>query len=293
MKEKRVRSFLGLVVFFVLFFWLKVGNGYINFCCIRWWKCVKGRIIAWISLGLLPSLFLCRGRPTPNKPCCSSLRGKDSLDPPSCFGQRRKLERKSVLYGSWSLTISYLVLSLPVLLIIWIFQMFSVIILASLVKHFLKEAGRKQSKDLWPRPVGVDSRSPACQAAILPSQNQPAPVSVLLAGAFISDKTKNGANGPLKLRSCQIVFINFLNICFLFRFCCKFHEEAPAAPVVSLAQVNNLAGSVSSALTSCSADPHAWFPFHHILRLCLCLLLAPRGCKMKNHLIVNDGSKSL
>lgn len=82
-------------------------------------KMYKGRFIAWISLGLQPSLFLCRGRPTP---CCSSLWGKDSLDPPSCFGQSRKLERKNVLYGSWSLARSYLISSLPVLLIIWIFQ---------------------------------------------------------------------------------------------------------------------------------------------------------------------------
>lgn len=65
------------------------------------------------------------------------------------------------------------------------------------------------------------------------------------------------------------------------------------APVVSLAKVNNLAGTVSSGLTSCSADPHAWLLFHHIHRLCLCLLLAPRGCKMKNYLIVNGDSKSL
>lgn len=105
-------------------------------------------IIVWISLGLLPSLFLCRGRPNPNKPCCPSLRRKESLDPISCFGQSRKLERKSVHYGSWSLTISYLILFLSVLLIIWIFQRLAVIILPSLFKHFLKEAGRKQRKDL-------------------------------------------------------------------------------------------------------------------------------------------------
>lgn len=73
-----------------------------------------GRIIVWISLGLLPSLVLCRGRD--NKPFYPSLGGKESLDPTSCCGQSRKLERNCVLYGSWSLTISCLILSLPVLL---------------------------------------------------------------------------------------------------------------------------------------------------------------------------------
>lgn len=93
----------------------------------------SGRIIVWISLGLLPSLFLCRGRD--NKPFYPSLGGKESLDPTSCCGQSRKLERNCVLYGSWSLTISCLILSLPVLLVIWIFQRLSVIILALLFKH--------------------------------------------------------------------------------------------------------------------------------------------------------------
>lgn len=72
-----------------------------------------------------------------------------------------------------------------------------------------------------------------------------------------------------------------------------FREEAPAAPVASPAKGNNPADSVNCALTSCSADPHAGFPFHHIHMLCLCLPLAPGGCKMKNCLIVNDDSKSL